>query len=196
MASRPSDIILYLFSLLPISCLGCYNSLLTSLSASVLACVGSYINITASRILWKIKSDHVFLPSMVSCQKLSYYRFSALSVASEWDALPKSIYPYHSFPPFFKVFTQRQFNQAGLSWPTSLAIPILLILLYFFPSTETIWHGMHLLVYSFVSFSLLTCKSQESRAFILFTTEFLLTTSVLEHGGCTLVIAGWMTKWT
>lgn len=95
----------------------------------------------------------------------------------------------------FKVVTQMPFNQAGLSWPTSLAIPILLILLYFLPGTVTIWHSIHSLAYSFVCFSLLKCKSHESWAFVLFTIEFLVTISVLEHGGCTLLVVRWMTKW-
>lgn len=132
---------------------------------------------------------------MVSCQRLSYFRVFAFSVPSQWDVLPKGIYPHRSFSPLFPVFTQMPFNQAGLSWPTSLAILILLILLYFLPSTVTIWHSTHSLVYLFVCFSLLKCKSHKIQAFVLFTTEFLVTASVLEHGGRTLIIAGWTTKW-
>lgn len=89
------------FSLLPISRLGCYNGLLTRLSASALAHLGSCTYITAKRILWKITSDHVFLPfkkpQWFSCQRLSYFRVFALSVPSEWDILPKDIYPRGSF---------------------------------------------------------------------------------------------------
>lgn len=81
----------------------------------------------------------------------------------------------------FEVFTQMPFIQVGIAWPTSLAVPILLMLLYFLHTTVPIWLPKYSLVYLFVCFSILKRKRHVTWAFILFTIELPMTLSVLEH---------------